>query len=187
MPKAIGNAHDAILEAARRLLAEQGYEHLGMRAIAAGSGLATGTLYNYYRAKDEIVYALMLEDWSATLARMDASAEERRGDPSRGDSAADLLRMFQALRDFFGTYSAVWRAMAAMPREEKSEVVRAYSSELFRLQFEERIRKVLPAGGDPDEDAFLSGFLARILSAYSLERDVDAERLEVLLRVLCVV
>lgn len=187
MPKAIGNAHDAILDAARRLLAEQGYEHLGMRAIAAGSGLATGTLYNYYRAKDEIVYALMLEDWNATLARMDASAEDRGGGPSRRRSAADLLPMFQALRDFFGTYSAVWRAMAATPREEKSEVVLGYRTDPFRRQFEERIRKVLPPGGDPDDDAFLSGFLARILSAYALERDVDAGRLEALLHRLTMV
>lgn len=187
MPKVIGNAHGAILDAARRLLAEQGYEHLGMRAIAARSGLATGTLYNYYRAKDEIVYALMLEDWEATLARMDAAVDGAGGEPSRTRSAGSLLPMFQALRDFFATYHAVWSAMAATPREEKSEVVRGYRSDHFRRQFEDRIRKVLPPGGNPEDVDFLAGFLARVLSAYALERDVDLGRLETLVLRLSVV
>lgn len=49
---------DAILAAAREAFAELGYEAASLRDIIRGSGLSTGTLYNYFRSKEEIAAAL---------------------------------------------------------------------------------------------------------------------------------
>lgn len=52
--------HD-ILDAARRLLLEEGYESLSMRKIAAEAGCKAATLYYYYKNKEAIVEALIEE------------------------------------------------------------------------------------------------------------------------------
>ena len=46
MPKIIENPEENILSAARRLVAEQGYAAVTMRAIAKECGIAVGTFYN---------------------------------------------------------------------------------------------------------------------------------------------
>ena len=45
----------AIVEAALRLFAENGYEATTMRAIAKQAGVATGNAYYYYASKEELV------------------------------------------------------------------------------------------------------------------------------------
>lgn len=50
-----------ILDAARRLLVQKGYESLSMRKIAAEVGCKAATIYYYYKNKDAIVEALIEE------------------------------------------------------------------------------------------------------------------------------
>ncbi|TDH63343.1 TetR/AcrR family transcriptional regulator [Dankookia rubra] len=49
---------EAILAAARRAFAEQGYEAVSVRDIIRATDLASGTFYNYFRSKEEIARAL---------------------------------------------------------------------------------------------------------------------------------
>src|SRR5688500_14755306 len=48
----------AILDAARDVFGEMGYEAATVRHIIRRTGLAAGTFYNYYRSKDEVIAAL---------------------------------------------------------------------------------------------------------------------------------
>ena len=48
----------AILDAAREVFGELGYEAATVRDIIRRTGLAAGTFYNYYRSKDEVFTAL---------------------------------------------------------------------------------------------------------------------------------
>jgi AcrR family transcriptional regulator len=51
---------DAILAAAERVFAEQGYFHARMDAIAEAAELSKGTLYYYFKSKD-VIYVHLLE------------------------------------------------------------------------------------------------------------------------------
>jgi len=48
----------AILEAARAVFVELGYGQTTVRDIIRGTGLASGTFYNYFRSKEEVFEAL---------------------------------------------------------------------------------------------------------------------------------
>ncbi|MEZ4703389.1 MAG: TetR/AcrR family transcriptional regulator [Rhodothermales bacterium] len=50
-----------VLDASRRLLLEQGFDHVSMRKIAAEAGCKASTLYYYFKNKEEIVAALVEE------------------------------------------------------------------------------------------------------------------------------
>lgn len=51
----------AIMDAAREVFGELGYETATVRDIIRRTGLAAGTFYNYYRSKDEVYLALSVE------------------------------------------------------------------------------------------------------------------------------
>jgi AcrR family transcriptional regulator len=47
----------AILDAARRVFAQLGYEAASVRDIIRGTELASGTFYNYFKSKEEAARA----------------------------------------------------------------------------------------------------------------------------------
>ena len=57
----------AILDAARDVFGELGYEAATVRDIIRRTGLAAGTFYNYYRSKDE-VFAALADDGARRFA-----------------------------------------------------------------------------------------------------------------------
>src|SRR5262245_39287964 len=63
----------ALIDAARRVFGEHGFEHATMDAIAAEAGVAKGTIYLYYRSKRAIYEAT----FEAGLAELDRLTAER--------------------------------------------------------------------------------------------------------------
>jgi len=71
MPKIIDDPVIQILDYARKLLSEEGYSALNMRAIANHCGIATGTIYNYFDNKDTLLMRLMMDFWEELFLVMD--------------------------------------------------------------------------------------------------------------------
>src|SRR5690349_7299429 len=69
---------ERILEAAQRLFAGQGYDATTTRDIARAAGIATGTLFNYFAAKEEIVACQAGEALERAHADFDRRAGESR-------------------------------------------------------------------------------------------------------------
>lgn len=63
MPKTIEDVENLILRSAFELLKAQGYQKLNMREIAKKSNIATGTIYNYFPTKDELMISLIRFYW----------------------------------------------------------------------------------------------------------------------------
>lgn len=61
---------DTLLAYARELADTDGPEAVNIRSIAGKAGVATGTVYNYFAGKDEILLALTEEYWKNTLLEM---------------------------------------------------------------------------------------------------------------------
>lgn len=70
MRKKDENLRNIILDLAREIISTAGPEAVNIRKIAEKAGIATGTIYNYYAGKDEILLALTEEYWRDTLLGM---------------------------------------------------------------------------------------------------------------------
>lgn len=68
--KGMGRAQD-ILQAARALLAADGYAGLSMRRVAAEVGMSLSNVQHYYQSKDLLVEALLLYTLDVFQAKMD--------------------------------------------------------------------------------------------------------------------
>ena len=65
----------AILEAAIRVFARQGYHSTRVSDIADEAGVAYGLVYHYFRSKEAVMTELFTERWSLLLAASDSLYE----------------------------------------------------------------------------------------------------------------
>jgi AcrR family transcriptional regulator len=70
---------DAILEAAARILEDEGLNRLNTNTIAAKAGVSVGSLYQYFPSKDAILAELIRRDHLALLAELTLAAETWAG------------------------------------------------------------------------------------------------------------
>ncbi len=73
----------AILAAARQLFAQSGFDAVGMAGVAGQAGLAKGTLYLYFKTKEEMFLALLEEEFAGWFDGLDAGLAQlplRAGD-----------------------------------------------------------------------------------------------------------
>jgi TetR/AcrR family fatty acid metabolism transcriptional regulator len=92
--KRTGDKERAILDAAVRVFAEQGYHGAQMARIAELAGVANGTLYLYFRNKKDLLGSLF-------RTRLGALIERRLADEARGGEPLARLRALVA--DHLGT------------------------------------------------------------------------------------
>jgi AcrR family transcriptional regulator len=71
---------EAILRAASRLFAEQGYERFSLRQVAETIGYSPTTIYLYFKDKDDLLFAVVEEGFARFGARL-ASAAASADDP----------------------------------------------------------------------------------------------------------
>ena len=71
MRKKDENLRSTLLDLSREIADTEGIGAINIRSIAQKAGVATGTVYNYFANKDEILLALTEEYWKQTLHDME--------------------------------------------------------------------------------------------------------------------
>lgn len=90
--KGLGRAHE-ILQAARTLLAAEGYAGLSMRRVAAQVGMSLSNVQHYYQSKDALLEALLLYTMDLFQAKMDGIRASMAG--------ASRIEQFLSTADMF--------------------------------------------------------------------------------------
>ena len=94
----------AILDAAREVFGELGYETATVRDIIRRTGLAAGTFYNYYRSKEE-VFAALADDGARRFSPV------LKGLRGKGGSIEDFVRdAIVAYFEFMADEHVSWAA-----------------------------------------------------------------------------
>lgn len=106
MPKLLPHLRDKLLSEAASQLHGEGYAALSIRALASRCEVATGTIYNYFKSKDDLVAQIIMVDWHAAVAAIACAADEADNLP------AGLSRMYGALDAFVQRYRSTWEAFA---------------------------------------------------------------------------
>ena len=107
MPKIIKNPEDRILQAARKRLLDKELSSFSLRGVAADCGIAVGTIYNYFKDKESLMAAVMVQDWKD--ARQDARKELAQA-PSLQEG---LLHICREIRNYCLLYQKVWSSYPA--------------------------------------------------------------------------
>jgi AcrR family transcriptional regulator len=166
----------AILDAARAVFGEMGYEAASVRDVIRRSGLSVGAFYNYYRSKEEVYQALA--DDGARRFRLILRAEYEKA----GDFDSFLRAALFAFFTFQVTEHEAWQTLRPAG-EIHHPHIRVETPEQFSVFQEvkdlitDRIDRGMAPKVDPDYLAAACIGIARELCDRMLERrpiDVEA-------------
>ncbi len=145
MPKIIEGAREKILLNAKRRLFEKGYQHLSLREVAKESGIATGTIYNYFANKDYLIANIMLEDWEAAAKKMEARIQES------GSVKDGVAGICSSVDEFADIYKNVW-SQPAVAAAAVSDVEHCH--QFLTDQVGEKVNLLLDANGYGEKKKF---------------------------------
>jgi AcrR family transcriptional regulator len=80
-----------IVEAAKAVVSEQGVQKATLRAIAAEAGISIGTLYYYYRTKDDLLYDIIDSHTSESYFIAEAFKSGKINEDFSDDGLIDYL------------------------------------------------------------------------------------------------
>lgn len=83
-----------ILKSAREILATEGVEKLNMRRVAVSCDIGLGTIYNYYKSKEEIIKEVVHNQYYSIFERLKLDISKEN------DTYGKLKRVFEAMRSF---------------------------------------------------------------------------------------
>lgn len=110
---------ETIEGAALRVIARDGLAGATMQAIAAQAGVAKGTLYLYYRNRDELIERAAAAAFTELVARLQAVLAQPRPLPAcLRELVRTKIEFFDAHQEFFRVY------MATRHPEQQSESAR---------------------------------------------------------------
>lgn len=170
---------DAILNATIALLAEQGYAGCSVAAVATRAGIATGSVYQHFPSKAELVAEVFRVVVTREVAAV-AEASSSPGDVS--DRIVAVIETFarRALKSPRRAY-----ALLAEPVDAAVEAERLVFRKAFRDVVALRIQEGIAAGAFPDQDAevtaaALVGAMAEVLIGPLTAESADAAAVKTL-------
>ncbi len=147
--KADPTKKDRIIEAAARVFARKGYTGTLMALVAQEAGIGKGTIYEYFRSKEALFYAvfehLMISAGTQMQAAMTAAADSSA---LRLQALADtLIRMWLPKLDHYSLVMEFWSATTTLPgrRRFKKAFRAAYA------EFRDVIADLIQCGYDTGE------------------------------------
>ncbi|MBC7248520.1 MAG: TetR/AcrR family transcriptional regulator [Actinobacteria bacterium] len=154
-----GEREKQIKQAALRLFSRRGFHHTTIADIAEEAGLGKGTIYWYWRSKEELAFALVEDMLDAFLALI----REEQG--REGPFHEKMRRLVDAAADLYAQEKEhcrlLWKFRADRHYIFNQEYVRAVTSyyQEMRTHLSAMVRRALEdgeiAGIDPDRAALI--------------------------------
>lgn len=137
MPKIYDDLKETIVVKAKIIIVSKGYSKLNMREVAKASGVAVGTIYNYFPTKDSLMSELMYRYWLEFIAAIHQTQQEDC------ELFVKFRKIHQLLESFLDTFKDTWiklngaeKGMTKEHYKQKQEVV-----DMFVAILEDAIRK----------------------------------------------
>lgn len=139
-PDRVEERRQQIMDAALVCFARRGYHKTTMDDIVVESGLSKGTLYWYFKNKDDLFFSLVKSFFVDMRQDMDGILEQYTSATDRLRAIAqELVRFFQGAEDFFNVFFEFW--MQSILSEELNE----WTSNLL-VQYREVLAGIIAEG-----------------------------------------
>jgi TetR/AcrR family fatty acid metabolism transcriptional regulator len=129
-----GEREKGILEVATLLYSRHGYDNVSMATVAEAAGLSEGTLYNYFRDKQDLVLRVSLaafEDHVAEAERIAAEAKTLR--EGLEGLIALQLRILVGAREIYRLWQREVRGAVDYRQSPARDMLRRFSTPMIRL------------------------------------------------------
>lgn len=159
----IEHLREHIQTEAKRQMINNGYSKTTIRSVANACKIGVGTMYTYFKSKDELISSFMLDDWRICVEQMEKAAT--------ADPEAFLCGVQRALSEYIHNYQNVFH---------DEDAKRAFASVFAKrhAQLRGKIADIISPileRSQYDDKRFLSEHIAESIINWSME-DVPFDR-----------
>lgn len=140
MPKIIEEPREAILNHAKNIVIDEGFEQLTIRKVAKNADISIGTIYNYFPTKRDLTIQLMEDYWGSYLIVIDEI------DRQQPDFYKKMLQIYQQLEVFVKTFKEVWIKNASGNNHDEPFIKRKYFFDKLSKRLEDILVDAQSAG-----------------------------------------
>ena len=170
-----------ILQSAEKLFAQRGFYGTTMADLAVTSEFSVGTLYNFFKSKEEVYYSLIMDKLDSMLEQLSREINKLpEGLPQIKGLIEGIFKFFQENKEFFQIFFAErFHLVTSVGPKAMRELRRKY---LAYIQFVTKImagaikQKEVQAV-DPQKLTF---FLVGIMNAFIFHWTVYAQKSELI-------
>jgi TetR/AcrR family fatty acid metabolism transcriptional regulator len=132
--KRVGNKRERILHAAVRVFAKKGFHATRVSEIAAAAGVADGTIYLYFKSKDELLVALFEDRVDRLLGFLEAELPLRESAPEKLRRIIELqLQLLEGERDLAEVITVILRQSTKLMKEHAVAKFALYLDAIARV------------------------------------------------------
>lgn len=172
MPKILNNVREDILKVARDTLVTSGYAKISMREIASVCGIGTGTLYNYFKSKQEIIACILSSDWDMMIRRMENSNKINQ------EPIKKLEFIFTELAFFMNHTHNIWNENLIDELDMSELCTVKERKKTLNIQLSNIISGALKSNIAYENQDFLCELLAGLFLSFANEPDVCFEKIK---------
>ena len=162
--KAVPNRKDDIIQAASRVFAQKGYASTRMIEVAEAASVGKGTIYEYFRSKEALFFAVFEAMMAESTGMLIQMAEATGGSFSTRMRALNdgIIQSWLDQLSMYGLVMEFWSATASSPDREH-----------FKAAFQEGYRELKAVIGDIIRNAQDAGEVADDIDTRQSGRRID--------------
>jgi TetR/AcrR family fatty acid metabolism transcriptional regulator len=123
----IGDKRERILRAAVRVFAKNGFYATRVSDVAKAAGVADGTIYLYFKSKDELLLSLFEDRVEALLSFMKLELPKQKDAPAKLRRVIELqLGLLEGERDLAEVFTVILRQSTKLLKEYAAPKFLAY-------------------------------------------------------------
>jgi AcrR family transcriptional regulator len=175
MPKNLTNIRHEIIQTTREMILENGYDKLNIRDVARRCGIATGTFYNYFRSKQDIVSSLLDADWKVFRQSIQTGTDETQS------AMCQLETLYVNLKKLIVDVHSIWAAGFPEDLESGTLTKLQHIKKDLRVEFAQHVLRAIHGHVNAGQENFMSDFITRMFFSYGYDAAVDFEMLRPIL------
>ncbi len=117
---------EIILDSAKDIASQQGIHKVNIRTVAQMSGIAIGTVYNYYPSKADLLVAIIEDFWANAFKKINVEALDNK------DLYEKLEVIYSNLSTYLQKYKTNWLHQISLLDIEDKKLGRKKEKEYFR-------------------------------------------------------
>lgn len=172
--------YDKVLDAFGRMLKKRGFDEITMQQLAAASCLSVGTLYNYFKDKDDLVMAYVRESLKPFFDKAEKIASDPPSDVREALSALleSYLEAFISLPKALVTKAIQLSLASELSARPSGSLHQHVTEHIIELIETLRKRGLVSTGVNTEASTLvLFGIITDLVYQYSLRPQVELREL----------
>lgn len=166
MPKILENVSEDILRISRDLILKDGYSNVSIRKIASTCGVSTGTIYNYYKSKDEILVCVIRGEWNTLLRKVDITIKNNT------NYISSLKEIYLEVEHFMNIFHFISFNNLTTSLYPNKYLELKQSKKQYRDQLTDKICQCLKGLNIPKENDLVYNLLVDMFFTYSRDESI---------------